>query len=97
MWKDWVNYYRDNPQGLWFKPKLFGWGWTPVKWQGWMVILVYVTALVKLFILFDLQSHSGSDTLINMFIPFVLLTSLLIYICYKKGGKPKWQWGVPKQ
>ena len=24
----------------WFKPKRFGYGWTPASWQGWAVTLV---------------------------------------------------------
>lgn len=93
MIKEYIEYLKDNPKGLWFKRKLYGWGWTPVKWQGWMVILVYVVVLVKLFVIFDSTSHSGSDTLIHMFLPWVMLTGLLIYICYRKGESPRWQWG----
>ncbi len=92
MIKEYIAYLKDNPQGYWFKRKLFGWGWTPARWQGWMVILVYVTILVKMFILFDGNSHSGSDTLIAMAFPFLLVTALLVFICYKKGESPRWQW-----
>ena len=28
------EYIRNNPKGYWFKRKLYGWGWFPVKWEG---------------------------------------------------------------
>lgn len=33
MFKNYLDYIRDNPHGYWFKRKLYGWGWTPVTWQ----------------------------------------------------------------
>ena len=30
---------------LWFKAKKYGYGWYPATWQGWLVILVYLTIL----------------------------------------------------
>ena len=29
--------------------------------------------------------------------PFIIFTPILIWICYKKGESPKWQWGKSKQ
>ena len=28
----------------WFGPKRWGWGWSPVAWQGWVVVLVVAVA-----------------------------------------------------
>ncbi|MES2315787.1 MAG: hypothetical protein V4486_03585 [Patescibacteria group bacterium] len=97
MIKEYIAYFKDNPKGLWFKRRLFGWGWTPVKWQGWMVILVYVVLLMKVIVLFKLNSNEGSGTPFKMIISIVILTALLIYICYRKGEKPKWSWGLDKK
>ena len=77
---------------LWFKRKTYGFGWTPCSWQGWIVIVVYVVLLVLSFRLIDGVQDSSSDTLINFAPRFILLTLVLIFICYKKGEKPKWQW-----
>jgi len=40
MIKEYIAYLKDNPQGYWFKAKLYGWGWDPAIWQGWLVLLV---------------------------------------------------------
>ncbi len=97
MFKKYTEYYKDNPEGYWFKRKLYGWGWTPVTWQGWAVIFGYVGALLYFFRGIDATSHSASDTVNMFFAPFVVATGILVYICYKKGEKPRWQWGIPKE
>jgi hypothetical protein len=25
---------------LWFRARRFGWGWTPITWQGWMALVI---------------------------------------------------------
>lgn len=97
MLKQYIEYFKDNPHGLWFKRKLYGWGWTPVRWQGWAVLAAYLLVLWYIFRDVDRASHSGSDTLIGFSAPFVVATVILIYICYKKGESPRWQWGPPKK
>ena len=48
MIKEYVSYLKDNPNGYWFKRKLYGWGWTPATWQGWFAIGVYVLLILGL-------------------------------------------------
>lgn len=81
---------------LWFVRKKYGWGWTPATWQGWLVMFFYLLGMVKLFLIFGGASQSDSDTLMSLTLPVILWTSLLVYICYKTGEKPKWQWGDKK-
>ncbi len=80
----------------WFKNKYYGWGWRPATWQGWLIMAVYVAIVVWIFRDVDSQSHSGSDTLIGMVVPVILLTVALIVICWKTGEKPEWRWGKKK-
>jgi uncharacterized membrane protein YhaH (DUF805 family) len=74
----------------WFKRKLYGWGWVPATWQGWLVILVWL-----LLFTFSIQTLDH-EWLKNIFVT-TILTVGLIYICYKKGEKPRWQWGKDKK
>lgn len=97
MFERYIAYTKDNPQGYWFKRKLYGWGWTPVRWQGWLVIALYLAAFWYFFKSADAVSHSGSDALIGFSVPFVAITAVLFVICYTKGEKPKWQWGIGKK
>lgn len=100
MIKEYLPYLKDNPQGHWFKAKLYGWGWTPAKWQGWLVLFFYAV-LISILVLIrekDIPGNpdSGSNFL-TFALPFIVLTILLIFIAYKKGEKPHWQWGLPKK
>lgn len=93
MLKKYLDYYKNNPQNLWFKRKIYGLGWTPVKWQGWLVITVYVSILI--FLAFNNVKHSsGIELTFGFILPIILLTFLLIYICRKKGESLKWTWGI---
>lgn len=94
-----IAYIKDNPQGYWFKAKLYGWGWTPAKWQGWFVILAYLVLILALVLtreeVIPGNPDSGSNFL-TFAAPIIILTILLIFIAYKKGEKPCWRWGLPK-
>ena len=77
----------------WFRVKSFGWGWTPITWQGWVVTFLYAFALVPDFLKTNAASHSVSDFLITFGLHFVILTTFFLIICYTKGEKPGWHWG----
>jgi Na+-translocating ferredoxin:NAD+ oxidoreductase RnfD subunit len=70
---------------LWFKQKNYGWGWTPSSWEGWVVTMVYASAIVLGLQVFPKKS--------DFWFYFILLTVVLILVCFKKGEKPKWSWG----
>ncbi len=100
MLKKYIAYVRKNPERYWFKRKIWGWGWVPVTWQGWCATALY---LVFVFLLVYSREEaipgnpdSGSNFLV-FGLPFIVLTALFLLIAYKKGEKPKWQWGVPKE
>lgn len=96
MIKDIIDYYKHNPEGYWFKRKLYGWGWTPVRWQGWLVLIVYIAILILIFNRLEQNLNSSRDVALNIILPFIAVSTILILICYKTGESPKWQWGPPK-
>ncbi len=96
FYSDYIAYIKNNPKQYWFKRKPYGWGWTPVTREGWLTVVVMVLAIVFDFLRIDSVSHSASDTLRPFFLHVVIIIAVFIAICYKKGEKPKWQWGFPK-
>ena len=94
IFKKYIAYLKDNPKHYWFKRKLYGWGWTPATWQGWLVLFVFVALIILNFYRLDSVSHSASDTLINFLPQTAILLVILMIICWKTGEKPRWQWGA---
>jgi peptidoglycan biosynthesis protein MviN/MurJ (putative lipid II flippase) len=77
---------------LWFKRRLYGWGWTPVTWQGWVVVLIGVVILFAGVYIGDTDDAPGAA-----FLGGVLMVLFIIPFCMKKGEKPRWQWGRGKK
>jgi hypothetical protein len=100
MLKKYIAYLKDNSQGYWFKRKLYGWGWVPVRWQGWCVIFLYILLILSLVLIREDAIPGNPDSGSNFLtfaLPIVVLTVLLIIVAYKKGEKPRWQWGKPRK
>jgi len=95
IFKKYSDYANDNPKHLWFKRKLYGWGWTPVTWQGWLTILLFLITILT--ISFSLPKEPTDSQLAWFFISLIIVVALLIGICYAKGETPRWQWGIPKK
>ncbi|EKD68271.1 MAG: hypothetical protein ACD_48C00001G0003 [uncultured bacterium] len=78
----------------WFKRKLFGWGWQPATWEGWLVLFGFVAISFANFFFRYTDRIDVSETLAYRFAfdTFVLVIILMI-ICLRTGEKPRWQWG----
>ncbi len=96
--KNYVEYMKDNPNKLWFKMKLYGWGWVPVSWQGWLTILFFVGVLIGNGLYLESQVSQTVTPTTSDFLIFygtlIISIAALILIAYKKGEKPKWNWGL---
>ena len=90
---NYIKYLRSNSRGYWFKRKLFGWGWVPVKWQGWVFLAAWIGLFTEFFLIVQRNSYSVADALLEMLIPAALLIIILFLVCYGTGEKPAWSWG----
>ncbi len=79
---------KDNPKRLWFKRKLYGFGWVPVRWQGWLVVSVGIGIAVLGIYIGDTDDAPGAALL-----GILLMFAFISYFGYRKGEKPRWQWG----
>jgi hypothetical protein len=91
--KKYIEYLKDNPENYWFKRKIYGWGWTPARWQGWLVIAVFVFLLVLNGLNISSKSVPTRDESIWFFVKVAILVTAMLIVCYKTGEKPRWQWG----
>jgi hypothetical protein len=82
---------------VWFEPKLYGYGATPVTWQSWLLIAVFVAAVIGAvwwFIGFD-RSVKPEPANIVWFLATlaVLVAALWIVSQATTGGEWRWRWG----
>jgi len=77
---------ENNNKKIWFRRKTYGFGWTPVSWQGWVFLFVWILVFLSLFSKID---HEGGKNILFM----VVMVVILLYVSYKKGESPRWQWG----
>lgn len=96
MHKRYIAYLKDNPQGYWFKRRLYGWGWVPVTWQGWLVIVVFIALLLMNGLALETNGEPSNEDLFWFFFNLILTVTILLLICFKTGETPGWQWGIPK-
>ncbi len=100
MIKEYITYLKDNKEVYWFKAKLYGWGWVPAKWQGWVITLLYILFLTTLMSMREESIPGNPDSGSNFLVfglSILIVTILFIFICHKKGEKPRWQWGTVKK
>jgi len=82
--KDQIEYLKDNPEGYWFKRKLYGWGWTPATKEGWFLFTFYIFSIVIIVV---------RGTEVRALVEGLVVTILFLFIVYLKGEPARWQWG----
>ncbi|MEK7506297.1 MAG: hypothetical protein AAB572_01700 [Patescibacteria group bacterium] len=92
MIKEYIAYLKDNPQGLWFKARWFGWGWVPVRWQGWLVIVIGLALVFAGIYVGEIDDAPGAALM-----GVLLMIALIFIFGYWKGEKPHWNWGDPRK
>lgn len=98
--RNYISYLKDNPEGYWFKRRLYGWGWVPATKEGWFVVFIFIVFVLLNGIWFGIKSETEVPSLkdwILFFGSLIVGVAILIWICFKKGEKPKWTWGVIKK
>ena len=94
--RNYIEYLKDNPKEYWFKRRLYGWGWVPVKLQGWIVILTFIVFVLLNGIYFGYNTSPNAPLTLDwiwFFGNLIAALIILMFICYKTGEKPKWSWG----
>jgi hypothetical protein len=79
----------------WFKPKRYGYGATPMTWQGWALILGAVLVIATAAVLFLGHHHPlGASALLAFFATeAIVLAVLWVIVRRKTDGELRWRWG----
>ena len=77
----------------WFKPKRYGYGATPITWQGWALTLGTVLAMVAVSLYLRLtERHDWALALLLAFDAAAIVT-LIVVTRRKTDGEWRWRWG----
>jgi hypothetical protein len=77
----------------WFRPKRYGYGATPVTWQGWALTFAAVAVIVVATL--TVMTHSALDSVfwLAVAIDFVVIFALIEIGRRKTDGEWRWRWG----
>ncbi len=73
-------------EGYWFAPRMFGWGATPVTWQGWLATLIFAGLLFGVV-------YATPGTYIKLVAATPIVLAFLLLLARKTEGGLHWQWG----
>ena len=77
----------------WFKPKRYGYGATPITWEGWAVTLGTVIAMVVVSVCLRLtERHYWALAAVFAF-DAAALFALFVVVRRKTDGEWRWRWG----
>lgn len=76
----------DDPQGAWFAPKRYGYGATPVRWQGWALVAAYIAAMLGI-------GSSGLPVTALVVLIAAVTVAFIVITIHKTPGAWRWRWG----
>ncbi len=77
----------------WFRPKRYGYGATPVTWQGWAVTLAALAAMVTVSLYLRLTERHYWALAVMLGFDAVVVIALVIVSRRKTDGEWRWRWG----
>jgi hypothetical protein len=79
----------------WFKPKSYGYGATPVTWQGWAVTLASVGVLAGSLVAMNLLVEKSNAVAWLVWAALIAAaTWWFVQFCRKRtDGEWRWRWG----
>ena len=83
----------------WFEPKSYGYGLTPISWEGWAATGVFVIILLSFAYLnnfFQTNSMKPTGPLLFVIEVFILSVLFMNVMRSRTKGKIKWYWGNHK-
>ena len=78
---------------FWFRPKAFGYGATPITWQGWVLVAGYMIAVAAMTILL-VRSEKGFAAWTTWVLAMAIAAAALTLVSWSKtDGSWQWRWG----
>ena len=77
----------------WFKPRDYGYGATPVVWQGWAITIAGMVIVVATSFLWPVLADGSRWGLAALVIDAGVIVALWIVSRRKTDGEWRWRWG----
>jgi hypothetical protein len=77
----------------WFRPKRYGYGVTPVTWQGWCITIAFAIVVVVSSALVPIFAASTLWIFVAIPIDLLLIFALIVVSRRKTDGEWRWRWG----
>ncbi|MFW6210254.1 MAG: hypothetical protein ACOC4E_02060 [Patescibacteria group bacterium] len=89
--EEYIAYLKDNPEGYWFKRKLYGFGWVPARRAGWLTLGLYLAFVFGLISV--VPRNLSPDAVVEVVVlPIVSATLLFFAVVWRTGESLRWQW-----
>jgi hypothetical protein len=81
----------------WFKPKSYGYGATPISWEGWVVTFAAAAVVGGSVVLMNhLVGQSNVAAWLVWAAVIASLTLWFVQLCRRRtDGEWRWRWGKP--
>lgn len=80
----------------WFRPKRYGYGATPITWEGWALTVACVAAMIGVSLYLRLTARS-LWALVALLAFDAFAIGVLAVVSYRKSdGEWRWRWGAGK-
>jgi hypothetical protein len=78
----------------WFKPKTYGYGATPVTWQGWLLVLCHLAIVIAVMVTLALGGITV-ERLVAGAVVVLLVSAFVVWLSMvKTEGSWGWRWGA---
>jgi len=78
----------------WFRPKRYGYGATPVTWQGWAVTIVTALVVVLTSVAAPAMGAKSAWAFVALLVVDAAAIAALVVVSYRKTeGGWRWRWG----
>ena len=78
---------------FWFVPRQYGYGATPVTWEGWLVAAIFVAIVIAFVVIVPRRKKAGLSNK-GPFMALLASTAVFVWICAAKtNGNWAWNWG----
>jgi hypothetical protein len=77
----------------WFRPKRYGYGVTPVTWQGWSLTIATAAVVALSSTLVPIFGASKPWLFAAIPIDLLLIVALFVVSRRKTDGEWRWRWG----